>query len=235
MGHTVMENRNGLIVKAAASHATGKAEREVAADLLAELPGMKKRTVGADKNYDTAGFVADCRAMNVTPHVARNDNRAGGSAIDGRTSRHSSYKVSQRSRKRVEEPFGWGKSVGLIRQMKVRGLSKVNSVFMMNDDRLEPDTNEGATGVVRLDGGEPLRSPPICLKTTENHRFKPKNLASNDRCVRSWVKINSLLGAISADAQVWNDLVVLSVGCYQCRTSLHGRGRDQGVCHSEPM
>ena len=131
MGHTVMENRNGLIVKAAASHATGKAEREVAADLLAELPGMKKRTVGADKNYDTAGFVADCRAMNVTPHVARNDNRAGGSAIDGRTSRHAAYKVSQRSRKRVEEPFGWGKSVGLIRQMKVRGLSKVNSVFMM--------------------------------------------------------------------------------------------------------
>lgn len=131
MGHTVMENRNGLIVKAAASHATGKAEREVAADLLAELPGMKKRTVGADKNYDTAGFVADCRAMNVTPHVARNDNRAGGSAIDGRTSRHTGYKVSQRSRKRVEEPFGWGKSVGLIRQMKVRGLSKVNSVFML--------------------------------------------------------------------------------------------------------
>jgi hypothetical protein len=98
---------------------------------LAELPGTKKRTVGADKNYDTAGFVADCQAMNVTPHVARNDNRAGGSAIDGRTSRHAGYRISQRSRKRVEEPFGWGKSVGLIRQMKVRGLSKVNSVFML--------------------------------------------------------------------------------------------------------
>lgn len=131
MGHTVMENRNGLVVKAAASLATGKAEREVAADLLAELPGIKKRTVGADKNYDTAGFVEDCRAMNITPHVAQNDNRAGGSAIDGRTSRHAGYQISQRSRKRVEEPFGWGKSVGLIRQMKVRGLSKVNSVFML--------------------------------------------------------------------------------------------------------
>ena len=131
MGHTVMENQNGLIVKAAASHATGKAEREVAADLLSELPGTKKRTVGADKNYDTAGFVAACRVLNVTPHVARNDNRAGGSAIDGRTSRHAGYKISQRNRKRVEEPFGWGKSVGLIRQMKVRGLSKVNSVFML--------------------------------------------------------------------------------------------------------
>lgn len=131
MGHTVMENRNGLIVKAAASHATGKAEREVAANLLGELSGMKKRTVGADKNYDTTGFVADCRAMNITPHVARNDNRNGGSAIDGRTSRHAGYAISQRSRKRVEEPFGWGKTIGLIRQMKVRGLSKVNGVFLM--------------------------------------------------------------------------------------------------------
>ncbi len=131
MGHTVMENRNGLIVKAAASRATGKAEREVAADLLAELPGMKKRTVGADKNYDTAGFVEDCRAMNVTPHVAQNINRPGGSAIDGRTSRHEGYAISQKTRKRVEEPFGWGKTVGLIRQMKVRGLPKVNGVFML--------------------------------------------------------------------------------------------------------
>jgi len=131
MGHTVMENRHGLILKAAASQATGKAEREVAADLLAALPGSKRRTVGADKNYDTAGFVEECRAMNITPHVSRNDKRAGGSAIDGRTSRHRGYQVSQRKRKRVEEPFGWGKTIGLIRQIKVRGLSKVNSVFMM--------------------------------------------------------------------------------------------------------
>jgi transposase len=131
MGHTVMENRNGLIVKAAASQATGKAEREVAAELLGNLPGSKRKTVGADKNYDTAGFVGDCRDMNITPHVARNDKRPGGSAIDGRTSRHVTYQVSQRSRKRVEEPFGWGKTVGMIRQIKVRGLSKVNSVFMM--------------------------------------------------------------------------------------------------------
>ena len=131
MGHTVMENRNGLIVKAAASRATGTAEREVATDLLGQLPSQKKRTVGADKNYDTASFVEDCRAMNITPHVAQNNKRNGGSAIDRRTSRHAGYEVSQRNRKRVEEPFGWGKSIGLIRQMKVRGLSKVNSVFML--------------------------------------------------------------------------------------------------------
>lgn len=131
MGHTVMENRNGLVVKAEASQATGKAEREVAAELLVALPGSKKRTVGADKNYDTAGFVEDCRAMNVTPHVARNDKRPGGSAIDDRTSRHTGYQISQRNRKRVEEPFGWGKTIGQIRQIKVRGLAKVNDVFMM--------------------------------------------------------------------------------------------------------
>ena len=69
--------------------------------------------------------------MNITPHVAQNNKRNGGSAIDGRTSRHAGYELSQRNRKRVEEPFGWGKSIGLIRQMKVRGLSKVNSVFML--------------------------------------------------------------------------------------------------------
>lgn len=131
MGHTVMENRNGLIVKAAMSQATGTAEREVAATLLMEMRGRKRRTVGADKNYDTAGFVETCRAMNITPHVARNDKRPGGSAIDDRTSRHTSYQISQRNRKRVEEPFGWGKTVGLIRQMKVRGLAKANGVFMM--------------------------------------------------------------------------------------------------------
>lgn len=131
MGHTVMENRHGLIVKAAASEATGTAERDIALDLLTTLPGRKKRTVGAYKNYDTADFVKRCRGLKVTPHVARNDNRPGGSAIDGRTSRHDGYHVSQRNRKRVEEPFGWGKTVGLIRQVKCRGLEKVNSVFMM--------------------------------------------------------------------------------------------------------
>lgn len=129
MGHTVMENRHGLIVNAAASQATGKAEREVAIELLSELPGRQKKTVGADKNYDTKDFVAQCRDKNITPHVARNDKRRGGSAIDGRTSSKAGYQTSQKHRKRVEEPFGWGKTVGLIRQVKVRGLSNVNHVF----------------------------------------------------------------------------------------------------------
>lgn len=131
MGHTVMENRNGLVVKAAASLATGTAEREVAIELLAQLPGTHRKTVGADKNYDTHGFVAACRGIKVTPHVARNENRPGGSAIDGRTSRHAGYKVSMRQRKRVEEPFGWGKKIGPIRQVMVRGRDKVHSLFQL--------------------------------------------------------------------------------------------------------
>ncbi|QSR34194.1 IS5/IS1182 family transposase [Marinobacterium iners] len=129
MGHTVMENRNGLIVKAAASLATGTAERDVAAELLARLQGSHRKTVGADKNYDTQGFVSACRKMKITPHVARNENRSGGSAIDGRTSRHAGYTISMRQRKRVEEPFGWGKTIGPIRQVMMRGREKVHSLF----------------------------------------------------------------------------------------------------------
>jgi transposase len=131
MGHTVMENRHGLIVKAAASLATGTAERDVAAELLAQLPGKHRKTVGADKNYDTRGFVKACREMNVTPHVSRNDTRTGGSAIDGRTSRHTGYQVSMRLRKRVEEPFGWGKNIGPIRLVMLRGRDKVHSLFQL--------------------------------------------------------------------------------------------------------
>ena len=131
MGHTVMENRNGMIVQAEASQATGVAERETATKLLNQLPGKQPKTVGADKNYDTKNFVATCREMKITPHVARNDKRPGGSAIDGRTSSKESYQVSQKKRKRVEEPFGWGKTIGMIRQIKVRGLSNANGIFKL--------------------------------------------------------------------------------------------------------
>ena len=131
LGHTVIENRNGLVVKAQASLATGYGERDTAIDLLATLPGSRQKTVAADKGYDTSDFVASCRGMNITPHVARNDKRKGGSAIDGRTSRHEGYEISMKVRKRVEEPFGWGKTVGIIRQVKVRGLKRVNDIFQM--------------------------------------------------------------------------------------------------------
>lgn len=131
MGHTVMENRNGLVVNARASKATKTAERDKAIEMLGELQGNKRRTVEADKNYDTQVFVKQCRDINVTPHVARNDKRKGGSAIDGRTSGRLGYLISQRIRKRVEEPFGWGKTAGLLRQLKVRGLAHANGIFLM--------------------------------------------------------------------------------------------------------
>jgi len=129
LGHTVMENRNGLIVKADASLADGYAERDMALAQLSELPGAHRKTVGADKHYDTHGFVEGCRKKSITPHVARNDKRRGGSAIDGRTSRHEGYKVSQKYASVSKEGFGWGKTIGLIRQVKVRGLARVNAVF----------------------------------------------------------------------------------------------------------
>ena len=88
-------------------------------------------TVGADKGYDTRGFVKACRTMNVTPHVAQNTKRTGGSAIDGRTTRHAGYVVSQRKRKRIEQCFGWGKTIGPIRQVMVQGLEKVDQLLTL--------------------------------------------------------------------------------------------------------
>jgi transposase len=130
-GHVLIENRNGLVVNARASQASGFAERETALAMLAELPGSKARTVAADKAFDTAQFVAAARNIEVTPHVAQNLAGPGGSAIDGRTTRHPGYDVSQRIRKRVEEPFGWAKTVGQIRQTLFRGLDRVNMQFML--------------------------------------------------------------------------------------------------------
>jgi len=125
-GHTVMENRHGLIVRAQVSHANGTAERETALTLLESLPGKRRKTVGADKGYDVQSFVDGCRELNITAHVAAKDK---GSAIDQRTQRHAGYEVSQRKRKRVEEPFGWNKLIGHLRQVKQRGIEKVDGIF----------------------------------------------------------------------------------------------------------
>jgi IS5 family transposase len=120
----------GLVVNVKASTAGGTAERDVAAQMLTDVARPGKRvTVGADKAYDTKGFVKAYRDRNDTPHVARNTGRPGGSAIDGRTTRHASYAVSQRKRKCIEQCFGWGKVIGPIRQVMVRGLDKVDKVL----------------------------------------------------------------------------------------------------------
>jgi transposase len=126
MGHVVMENRNGLAVGARLTHATGRAEREAALELVGDIPRRRRITLGADKGYDVAGFVKELRQVDVTPHVAQKI-RYG--ALDGRTTRHSGYHVSQRMRKRVEEIFGWLKTVGMARKLRHRGLPRAGWVF----------------------------------------------------------------------------------------------------------
>jgi transposase len=128
-GNLLVENRNGLIVNAMAWEANGTAERDTALLMLEQIPGQQQLTVGGDKGFDTANFVAECRHMQVTPHVAQNDKRRGGSAIDERTTRHKGYRISQRKRKRIEECFGWLKTIALLRKVRHRGLFKVDWVF----------------------------------------------------------------------------------------------------------
>jgi transposase len=127
MGHLLMENRNGLIVGTQLTTATGTAEREAA---LALLDGRGRCTAGMDKGYDAAAFVADLRARRVTPHIAQNTSGRR-SAIDGRTTRHPGYAISQTIRKRIEEPFGWMKTIAGLRQTKHRGVARVGWMFTL--------------------------------------------------------------------------------------------------------
>jgi len=131
-GHVLMENRSGLVVGAVVTQADGKGERAAALAMLDTVPGERRKTLGADKAYDTKDFVAACRKRNVTPHLAVYDNRAhGGSTIDARTTRHPGYELSQAARKRIEEHFGWGKTVGRIRQTVFRGIRRVDQHFKL--------------------------------------------------------------------------------------------------------
>jgi transposase len=129
-GHLLMENRHGLIVDARLTHATGTAEPEAALAMLRALRGGHK-TVGADKAYDTADFVARSRAAGVTPHVAQNITVRRGSNIDARTTRHGGYAASQVIRKRIEEANGWIKEIAGMAQTKLRGLQRVEWVFVL--------------------------------------------------------------------------------------------------------
>lgn len=127
-GHVLMENRNGLVADVEVLPATGTAERDAALMMIASIPGDHAVTVAADKGYDTRDFVAESRNLNATPHVAQN-NKGRRSAIDGRTTRHAGYAISQRKRKRVEEIFGWMKTVGGMRKLRHRGLPLVGWMF----------------------------------------------------------------------------------------------------------
>jgi transposase len=128
-GNLLVENGTGLIVDAEVFQANGTAERDAALVLMEKLPGTQAVTVGGDKGFDTRGFVAECRNLRVTPHVAQNHARAGGSAIDARTTRHAGYRISQRKRKRIEECFGWLKTVAGLRKVRHRGVCKVDWIF----------------------------------------------------------------------------------------------------------
>jgi IS5 family transposase len=128
-GNLLVENRNGLIINTELFEANGTAERDAALVMLEQIPGSKRVTVAGDKGYDTKEFVAECRNLNATPHVAQNQNRPGGSAIDGRTVRHTGYRISQLKRKRIEESFGWLKTIALMRKVRHRGIFKVGWIF----------------------------------------------------------------------------------------------------------
>jgi transposase len=130
MGHALMENRSGLVVETETTLADGHAERKAALAMInRRCPGERQITLGADKGYDTADFVAELRTMNVTPHVAA---KVKGSAIDGRTTRHAGYPVSQKKRKLIEEAFGWGKTVGTAAKTMLRGTARVGFQFTLN-------------------------------------------------------------------------------------------------------
>ena len=130
MGHVLMENRNGLVVYAMLTHATGTAEREAALAMLERMDGRHRITLGADKAYDTAGFIAALRGIKVTPHVAQNNNGRR-SAIDGRTTRHAGYTMSIRIWKRIEEIFGYAKTSGGMRKSRYCGQDRVDRNFTL--------------------------------------------------------------------------------------------------------
>ena len=130
IGHVLMENRNGLVVDAMLTHATGTAEREAALAMLERMDGRHRITLGADKAYDTAGFIAALRGIKVTPHVAQNNNGRR-SAIDGRTTRHAGYTMSIRIWKRIEEIFGYAKTSGGMRKSRYCGQDRVDRNFTL--------------------------------------------------------------------------------------------------------
>jgi transposase len=130
IGNVMTENRNGFVVEAELRPVSGTVEREAAtAMIVRHSPGAQRITVGGDKGFDTADFVADMRTFNVTPHIAQNTSGRR-SAIDGRTTRHAGYAISQQKRKRVEEPFGWGKTIGGLARPMLRGVKKLDFKFI---------------------------------------------------------------------------------------------------------
>ena len=180
-GNLLVENRNGLIVNTEVFEANGTAERDAALVMLEQIPGTKQVTVGGDKGYDTADFVAECRNLKVTPHVAQNLERPGGSAIDARTTQHAGYAISQRKRKRIEECFGWLKTIALLRKVRHRGIFKVGWVFTfasaaynlvrMRNLAIQADVSHGRSVFAepKNDPREHQRMQPEPFPQSQNH------------------------------------------------------------------
>jgi transposase len=144
-GHVLMDNRTGLVVDVTVTRATGTSERDTALDMIEKVPGSRRITVGADKGYDTRDFVTACREMNVTPHVARRR----WSIVDKRTTRHAGYQFSQRVRKRIEEIFGWVKTVGGGRKLRYKGVER---------NQLWAELTAAAYNLVRMAKLAPVRA-----------------------------------------------------------------------------
>jgi transposase len=127
LGHILMENRNGLVVNARLTEASGYAEREAALEMIADLPESGRITLGADRGFDEEGFIDALRASGITPHVSQKTT----TALDGRTTRHRGYELSLRVRKRIEEIFGWMKTIGVMRKTRHRGKRRVGWMFTL--------------------------------------------------------------------------------------------------------
>ena len=176
-GHILTENRNGLVVSTRTTRAYGSAERDAALLMAEGLPGTDRVTLGADKGYDVHGFIAELRNMEITPHVAQNDTNRR-SAVDERTTRHTGYQVSQKKRKRIEEVFGWMKSIGLLRKLRHRGLERVGWMFTFT---------AAAYNLVRI--RNLMRSTPMPQLPKSAHLTPPPstpNLNSKRRRMAVW-------------------------------------------------
>ena len=174
LGHVLMENRNGLVVDTRLTRATGTAERDAALDMAARIPGGTRQvTLGGDKNYDTRDFVNKLREAAVTPHVAQNQHERRTSAIDERTTRHEGYGISQRKRKRVEEIFGWIKTIAGLRKTRHRGkdASRMDVHLCRGGLQSGADAEPSASRSLRL-GKAPGHAP--------GHLNRPRNHSQNN-------------------------------------------------------
>jgi hypothetical protein len=185
-GNLFVENRNGRIVDAEVFQSNGTAERDAALVMMERLPGTHPLTVGGDKGFDTFGFVEECRHLRVRPHVAQNlGRRGGGSAIDGRTTRHSGYALSQKKRKRIEECFGWLKTIALMRKVRHRGVSKVHWIFNPGLCRLQSGTNAKpggrSSGDVSRGGGVSPAASSEKPRPQKHRKSKPFDIINDEQ------------------------------------------------------